>query len=131
MDDRIQNQGRLSWGWLGLAVGGLVVVLVLTHIPQQKMPVELNWLSVDKLIHAVAYGGLTFLFLLAFGLPCRLRILVPIAVCMLVIGALDEWTQSFVGRSTSIADWMANAIGIIVVIAALPRLRSLRSGVTV
>ena len=92
------------------------MVLILTHIPQRKVPVNLNWLSVDKAIHTIAYGGLTFLFLLAFGLPVRPLDLLAIAAFILVAAALDEWTQGFVGRHASQADFCADGVGAVLAI---------------
>jgi VanZ family protein len=33
--------------------------------------------------------------------------------------ALDEWTQSFVGRGTDVQDWLADMLGIMAVLAVL------------
>ena len=79
--------------------------------------VDLNWLNVDKAIHTIAYGSLTFLFLMAFGLPVRSLVPLVIVVFILVVAALDEWTQGFVGRSTSQADFYADGVGAVLAIA--------------
>ena len=109
-------ESTIQWRRLSLALAFQVVVLILTHIPQERMPIDLNRLSMDKAIHTLAYGGLTFLFLLAFGLPRRPLVLVAIVGCMLVVAALDEWTQGFVGRSSSQADFYADGVGIVLAV---------------
>ncbi len=35
---------------------------------------------------------------------------------ILAIGTIDELTQSFVGRTASLADWLANIVGIVTVL---------------
>ena len=120
----------VHWRWLSLAFGFLIVVLTLTHIPQRNMPVDLNWLSVDKAIHTIAYGGLTFLFLLAFGLPVRPLVLLVIVVFILGVAAMDEWTQGFVGRSASQADFCADGVGVVLALVLSLVLNGQRKGVS-
>lgn len=106
----------VQWRWLSLAFGFLITVLILTHVPQRKVPVDLTRLSVDKAIHTMAYGALTFLFLLAFGLPVRPLVPLVIVVFILAVAALDEWTQGFVGRRASQADFCADGVGAVLAI---------------
>lgn len=93
------------------AIGILAVSWILSGRPEhveQEVGLEVS----DKLIHAVCYAGLAFW--MSFGLeglrPTR-WLWLP-AVATIVYGALDEWHQSFTpGRSCSLGDWLADAIG--------------------
>lgn len=40
------------------------------------------------------------------------RLLLAWAGAYLVYGVLDEWLQSYVGRSMSFNDWLADAVGV-------------------
>ena len=114
-----KQESGIQWRWLSLALGSLGALLLLTHIPQERVPIDLNWLRVDKAIHTMAYGGLTSLFLLAFGMPRRPLALLAIVAFMLVVAALDEWTQGFVGRNASQADFCADGVGAVLAVALL------------
>lgn len=75
---------------------------------EQEVGLEVS----DKLIHVVCYAGLSFW--MSFGLeglrPTR-WLWLP-AVATVAYGVLDEWHQSFTpGRSCSLGDWLADAIG--------------------
>ncbi len=64
----------------------------------------------DKAAHFTYYGIMAGL--LAHGLGLRFLI-VPL-ILVPVIGAADEWHQSFiVGRDASFWDWMADEIGVV------------------
>ena len=89
--------------WIALVIG--------THLPADQMPNTFS--TADKALHIVAYAGLTILlaftiyrtapikfweFYLFFGLS--------------LFGALDEYTQGFVGRMPDVLDWVADVFGI-------------------
>jgi len=99
--------------FLILFIAAICVLLCLTHIPQDKMPEDLGMFNFDKLLHMVAYFGLTLLLFLAVRPGRGASFWLPAFALLLVLGAVDEYTQSFVGRSASTADWLADVIGII------------------
>ncbi len=102
--------------WLVLAVTFTAIVLILTHIPKEVMPSQLQENSPDKLYHVVAYGAITFLFILSLkNLPSMLSALL-VFFALLAIGIVDEVTQPFVNREASLTDLTANVIGIVMVL---------------
>ena len=91
----------------------LVSVAVTVYVSlrdQIELPVDF-W-NADKLYHAVTYAWLGGLPLLAFARGERGK---AAAYCMILLGCLLEWGQSFVpGRTASIGDAVANAFGVFV-----------------
>ncbi len=88
---------------------GSVTVAILTVGPFQGAE-QLFGLT-DKSAHALAFGGLTAISFLAFP---RLR-RADLARAALILGAGVEIAQMFGHRSASIADWTADAVGILAV----------------
>ena len=87
-----------------------IALFIATHIPVSD-PVR-HLPGGDKMAHLLAYAGLAYLF--AFALQGRNRSLVGYACVLGVVaayGLVDEWIQSFVGRSASIKDWIADVAG--------------------
>lgn len=102
--------------WLVLAVTFTTIVLILTHIPQELMPSKLQESGLDKLQHVMAYGAITFLFILSLkNSPSMLSALL-VFFTLLAIGIVDEVTQPFVNREASLTDLTANVIGIVTVL---------------
>ncbi len=62
----------------------------------------------DKLQHFVAYGGLAGMAVLGVG---EKRHAIRIAAALIVMGALLEFVQAFVGRDASYLDELANSLG--------------------
>lgn len=98
--------------WLVLTVAFTSIVLVLTHIPQEFMPSQLQKSGLDKLQHVVAYGTITFLFIFAIKSSPSLLSALLVFFAIIAIGIVDEVTQPIVGRQASIIDLAADAIGI-------------------
>jgi len=98
--------------WLIIAVVFTAIVVLLTHIPQDAMPSQLQVIGLDKLAHALAYGGITLLFILSLRTSPHLLSASLLFFGILALGALDELTQPFVNRTASLADWLANIIGV-------------------
>lgn len=98
---------------IGYVLAGLLpfyclVIFVLTHIP---LPVDIH--KSDKLAHFAAYLVLGGLVSIGLGLRWRGQWFVPfiaVAACA-AYGALDEYTQQFVNRSTDLVDWFADLAG--------------------
>ena len=75
----------------------------------------------DKLVHFIAYGGLTGL--LGFAAYLDKRVLIGCVV--LAIGALDEIMQSVVpGRFADAGDFLADALGVMCAIWMIGRMRA-------
>jgi len=111
---------------LAVAAVGLLIVLGLTHIPQEVMPRQLQGHFIDKLEHAVAYGTITLLFLWAFRRPPGPKALLILLVVGMAVGALDETTQPLVNRIASTRDFAADCIGIVLVCAVYLMMRLCR-----
>ena len=108
--NEMQKRGRSRW--MLLSVVGTFCVLYLTHIPQANMKVDLALFSFDKVIHAFVYGVLAFLYVMSVGPERSPWVLLGIVMILAGIAGLDEWTQSFVGRSSSMMDFYADMVGI-------------------
>ena len=103
---------RRLWPWLP-ALAWAALIFALSARP--TLPVGLE-LGTDKIAHFLAYAVLGALLALAqtrTGWPPAAAYALGIAY-----GASDEWHQSFVpGRSSDVADWVADAAGVIVAVA--------------
>ena len=102
--------------WLVLAVTFTALVLLLTHIPKEVMPSQLQENSHDKLHHVVAYGAITFLFILSLKSSPSMLSTLLVFFALLAIGIVDEITQPLVNREASLTDLAANVIGIVTVL---------------
>ncbi|MCF7958394.1 MAG: VanZ family protein [Phycisphaerae bacterium] len=101
---------------LKVTAGYILLVMLLTHIPKGHMPLELGgygWgdIGLDKLIHLGAYGLMVYLAIWSAHAPVRLKVQLLIVAGVIVLGGLDEFTQTYVGRMCSVLDWIANVIG--------------------
>jgi VanZ family protein len=97
-----------------------VCLFTLTHLP--KLPSVGAPEQSDKLAHLATFGLLAFLywrFFETFSRPRPWTFVWISAAVLLTYAALDEYLQQFVGRGTDIADWLADAAGIGVVLACL------------
>jgi len=76
---------------------------------------ELPFPEADKIIHFVLYSLLallgTWCFRGARG-DLTTRFLIGWAVIYVIYGAADEWLQSYVQRTASVGDWLADVCGI-------------------
>ena len=88
-------------------------VLVFTHLPQETMPSLLQKDGVDKLQHVLAYGVITFLFLISLKTSPTILSALLLFLAVSVIGAFDELTQRFMNRNASVTDLMADLVGIL------------------
>lgn len=101
--------------WLTIAVTFTATVLFVTHIPQEIMPERLQVRGLDKIEHIVAYGVITFLFILSLRASPTMLSAAVLFFAILALGAIDELTQPFVNRTASLTDWLADVTGIFVV----------------
>lgn len=88
-------------------------VLVFSHLPQETMPSPLQKDGVDKLEHVLAYGVITFLFLISLRTSPTMLSALLLFLAVSVIGAFDELTQPFVNRTASVTDLAADIVGIL------------------
>lgn len=95
----------LVWAALVWTIGGLDSVPGAMDVPT----------NLDKVAHLLMYGAL--------GLLCGrawrssgggVAVAVVLVVLALALGAADEWRQlGVVGRTASVADWVADAAGVL------------------
>ncbi|MDI1365429.1 MAG: VanZ family protein [bacterium] len=88
---------------------GALTVAILTLGPFQGA--EQIFGLTDKSAHAIAFGGLTALSFAAFPRMRR----TDLARTVLILGGAVEVAQLFSGRSASLADWAADAVGVVTV----------------
>ncbi|MHC4593594.1 MAG: VanZ family protein [Planctomycetota bacterium] len=102
--------------WLVLAVTFTATVILLTHIPQESMPSQLQEGGLDILLHVVAYGAITFFLILSVKSSFSLGSALVVLFTLLAIAIVDEITQPLVSRQESLADLVADVIGIVAVL---------------
>ena len=98
--------------WLIAALGTLLVIFALTHLPQSVAVRQLNVTSLDKILHIAAYCLLGYMLLRAIRLRSKFVSFLIVLGLVAVIGVLDELTQPLVQRTASIADWLADCGGV-------------------
>jgi len=102
--------------WLVLAVTFTTIVLLFTHIPQESIPSQLLESGLDKIYHVVAYGAITFLFILSLKSSPSLLSSLLVLFALLAVGFVDEVTQPLVNRQASYVDLAADAVSIVTVL---------------
>jgi VanZ family protein len=100
-----------------------VALFLATHYPHVRLPDEIP--QSDKIVHVTAFGLLTLLFwaFMRARHPIGPRFVWISALGLVAYAALDEWLQQFVGRYTDLADFFANAAGIVTVSIILELVR--------
>lgn len=106
---------RFLLGFVALAAW--LVLLVSTHLPVQEVRAlvgELQKSGNDKPLHLASYfvAALLTAAALAASIRWTFRVAVTLAASLLLLAAVDEWTQPLVGRTCDLFDWLADAIGI-------------------
>ena len=108
-------KASLFWGVCLLAYCGLIY----WFSDQSRLPTPDVFSGQDKLVHAVAYALMAWLFWQSWQAPLAGR---PVLLALLTVlfcslfGLSDEWHQSFVaGRDASLYDWLADSVGAIIV----------------
>lgn len=93
--------------------GYWVMLFAGTHLPRVHLP-KMSGGNDDKILHLLAFAGLSFL--LAWAIPTRIRDrfrnIRLAGGCAALYGALDELTQIPVGRTFDWYDLLADVIGI-------------------
>lgn len=91
----------------------LAIVLVGTSWP--SINVGSPDLPLDKIAHFTAYSILAALSLRSTLTPRSATTVVAVIVGVSLLGAVDEWHQSFIpGRSMSFLDWCADSLGAVI-----------------
>ncbi len=98
--------------WLIIAVLFTATVVLLTHIPEDAMPPQLQVIGLDKLAHVSVYGVITYLFVLSLRTSPTMLSALLLFFAILALGTVDELTQPFVNRTASLTDWLANIVGV-------------------
>jgi len=93
-------------------LAGALTVAVLTLGPFQGA--ESHFGLTDKEAHAIAFGGLLAVSFLAFPRMRRNDLM----IAALIMGAAIEVAQTIAGRDGNVADWLADAAGILTVYGA-------------
>ncbi len=84
---------------------------------QPRLLVSLPMTGQDKVVHLLAYATMAWLCWQSLAGEPAQRAWMVLLFCLL-FGASDEWHQSFVaGRDASLWDWLADALGAMVVVA--------------
>ena len=103
------------------AIAWAIVILILTGVPSNYIPIKitfLDWASPDKIVHFVLFGGQSFLILYAFRKQYfagnNRYVIATVAIGIgIVYGLLTEILQYyvFVGRNGNYFDFIADVIG--------------------
>ncbi len=96
--------------WLALLIG--------THLPQETPLVPV--VRSDKLAHLTAFAVLAWLLAATWQFSAgRLSAahLRWLWIAIAIYAVADEWTQQFVGRQASAADWLADMAGVLIGLA--------------
>lgn len=93
-----------------LGAGYWAAMFVMTHIPSVDLP-DIDF--IDKVFHCIGYAGLAFFIgsVLTIWRGYQARFPIWIWTLAFAYGAIDEYTQSFVGRSSDLFDLLADSIG--------------------
>ncbi len=101
-----------------------LIILLLTGLPGNYFPTVVSffdWLSPDKIVHLILFGGQSFLLLYGFREDYfsgknRITLIVLALSIGIFYGFLTEVLQRFVfvGRSGNVYDFIADTIGVIV-----------------
>ena len=109
--------GQVLWYWAPVALyAGMIFFLSAQSHPEDQLPSFLFKQISDKVLHAVAYGILSFLCYRAFrwsaGQAAARQAVVLAIVTASFYGITDEVHQAFVPfRESSWLDWLADTIG--------------------
>jgi VanZ family protein len=111
--------------WFLPFLAGCTAIFFVSNMQRPPVPDALSFRFADKLLHAVAYGGLAGLALIGAlgrgGWRGRNRGRAALVALLLasLYGVVDEVHQAYVpGRSSTVGDWVADTLGALVVVAA-------------
>ena len=87
-----------------------------THIPNSSIPQAVHDLGYITL-HIIGFWGLSSWFILtliAYNVSPPLRRILVVLLTMTIYAAIDEYTQQFFGRGTSLAEWFIDTVATMV-----------------
>ena len=91
-----------------------IAIFILTHIPIPEVVYKAD--VSDKTLHFVAYLIFTFMLWVAVSpnknIDWRKLTIWWVIFVLIAYGAIDEWLQQYVGRSTDLTDFYANMKGV-------------------
>lgn len=91
-----------------------VLILIGTSWPDISVGPD-DIIGLDKMVHFTMYAVVAVLVGRAFAAPLSGRVFLRLLIGLSAFGAIDEWHQAFIpGRSTSIHDWIADTLGVLV-----------------
>jgi VanZ family protein len=116
----------------GLTLAWAVLLVALTVSPAPSSPLAPPVPGIDKLVHAVLFGVLTWLALQARERDRALRMPLWLLVAAIAVFAgVDEGMQQFVpGRAADVLDWTADVAGSLLAVwlfRSAPRRREMMS----
>ena len=105
-------------------VAWFFIVNFLTLMPGNDVP-KVGWLdripNFDKVVHAGLFGGMTFLFCMAyfkshFSYTQKVNHFIRLSLAAIVWGISVEFIQKYFipGRTFDLSDWLADSIGVMV-----------------
>lgn len=100
-----------------------IFVFCSTHFPKLSLEgLGFFFPTSDKVIHAIAFALLAFLFwrfVETFRRPLSGRFVWIALFWLSLYAAVDEYLQGFVGRRVDIWDWLYGEFGMVIVLALL------------
>ncbi|MDF1690450.1 MAG: VanZ family protein [Cycloclasticus sp.] len=113
---RLKTRLAKRWVRASLLLIVLILVLSLFIVGAQSIAVGLFPTPIDKFVHAVFFGVLTFLLWCSLGM--RREVLVLIIASSIAV--LDEWHQRYLpGRSPDLMDLGVDVLAILLVLIFL------------
>jgi len=113
---KVKAHNLFNSRWLIAATIFTAAVIFLTHLPNESVPEPFRQGGLDKLMHIAAYGMITFFFVFSLRTPLTLIGCLVLSPAIITIGVIDEVTQPLVHRTASLFDWLANVVGIVIVL---------------
>ncbi len=119
----LQNYSSLKFSKFLPGIAWFLFVLILICLPGKSIP-EAGWLDfidVDKLVHAGLFGGIVFLFCRPFRKTSferneKVRLFIRITLATCIWGITTELIQKYFvpGRQFDMMDWAADSLGAII-----------------
>ena len=93
-----------------LCAGLWLTAFTATHVPAENIPATPGG---PAAMHLIGYFVLTVMFVATLSVHRvrRARRIILAAIVMPLYGAIDEWTQSFVGRDADVVDCLVDVAG--------------------